>query len=63
MLDFDVSNHGSICLLTPLTEAAQAWVAEHLPEDAMTWGQNSIVVEPRYIEDILDGIVADGLSI
>ena len=63
MLDFDVSNHGSICLLTPLTEAAQAWVAKHIPEDALRWGQCSIVIEPRYVEDILDGIVNDGLNL
>jgi hypothetical protein len=60
--DFYCVNHGSIFVLTPLTEAAQAWVSENLPEDAPTWG-NSIVVEHRYIGEIVAGLTADGLRI
>lgn len=61
MTDFTVSNHGSICILTPHTEDAQEWVENHLPEDALTFA-GGIVIEPRYIDDILDGISEDGLS-
>ena len=61
--DFSLANHGSICLLTPLTTAATQWAAEHLPEGAMTWGRASIVVEPRYVEDIVIGIAGDGLTV
>lgn len=61
--DFLVQNHGSICILQALTEAAKDWVNEHLPEDAQTWGTNGTMVEPRYLQPILAGIEADGLSI
>lgn len=61
-MDFDFSNHGSICLLNPLTPAAKAWAEEHLPDDALTLGA-AIVIEPRYVEPILDGIEADGLTV
>lgn len=60
--DFDVHNHGSIALLFPMTEAAHDWVAENLPEDIMTLGAG-IAIEPRYLGDILEGIVNAGLSV
>lgn len=60
--DFDVNNQGSIVLLTPMTPAAHEWVETHLPDDALTFGP-SIAIEHRYAEDILEGIVQDGLSL
>jgi len=60
--DFSVANHGSIALLTPQTPEARSWVDEHLPEDVMTFG-GGIVVEPRYLDGILEGITIDGLSL
>lgn len=61
-MDFTVQNHGSIFLLTPHTDAAEEWIAEHLPEDRMSAGP-SVVVEHRYIEDIVAGIQSDGLTV
>lgn len=62
--DFTVENHGTIFLLTPHTPEAQEWIEAHVPPDAQTWaGLNSIVVEHRYIADIVAGIRADGLEV
>ena len=61
--DFTVQNEGTIYLLYAQTDAARAWVTEHLPADRQTWGGNGTVVEHRYICDIVDGIRADGLSV
>ena len=61
--DFHLANHGSILILTPVSEAGLEWADEHLPTDALTWGRNGIVVEPRYIEPIIAGILADGLDV
>ena len=63
MPDFEIADHGSICLLTPMTEAAHDWVEQNLPEDRMTWGQCSIVVEPRCLPPIIHGIKDEGLTI
>jgi hypothetical protein len=63
VMDFDFNDHGSICLLTPLTPKASCWVEDHLDPDGMTWGQCSVVIEPRYVQDILDGIADDGLTV
>ncbi|MGZ5648786.1 MAG: hypothetical protein ACXWG8_00505 [Usitatibacter sp.] len=62
-MDFDFSDHGSICILTPLTPEAREWRREYLPDDAMTWGRGGVVIERRYVSDILDGISIAGLSV
>jgi hypothetical protein len=61
-MDFHVRNEGSIFLLQPVTEAACAWVLEHIPQDAQYFG-DSVVVEHRYIADIVAGIQSDGLTV
>jgi hypothetical protein len=58
---FRVQNHGSLVLLVPQGIEAQAWADAHLPEDVMHWG-DALVIEPRYIRDILDRVAADGLT-
>jgi hypothetical protein len=61
--DLLISNHGSICLLRSGTDAGKQWLQQHVHQDAETqyWG-HSIVVEPRYLADILTGARDDGLS-
>jgi hypothetical protein len=62
-LDFRLENHGSLFLLLPLTPAAKNWMGEHLPMDnpeTQFWG-DAIVIEPRYVTSIVDGILGDGL--
>ena len=61
-IDFEISGGGTVYLLHPLTRAARAWVAEHLPADA-TWFGGAVVVEHRYIGDIVGGAIGDGLVV
>ena len=63
MTDFGFANHGSLCLLTPISEPASEWVDQHLPEDALRWGACSIVIEPRYVAPILNAIIEDGMTV
>jgi hypothetical protein len=63
IVDFRVHNHGSILILFADSKPAKEWVAEHIPDDALTWGINGTVVEPRYIGAIVDGIIGDGLNV
>ncbi len=62
-LDFKLENHGCLFLLRPLTTLAHEWMTEHLPvENPETqFFAGAIVVEPRYIGPIVEGIVAAGL--
>ena len=62
-LDSKLENHGSLFLLRPLNSAAKDWMAEHLPVDnpeTQFWG-DAIVIEPRYVAPIVDGIIGNGL--
>jgi hypothetical protein len=60
--DFTVQNEGSIFLLRPHTQSANDWIGEHIPDDAQFFG-NAVVVEHRYIADIVAGIQSDGLEV
>jgi hypothetical protein len=62
-MDVRVDNHGSVVVMNALTVAAQEWFEAHLPEDRQHWGRNGTVVEPRYVQDIVDGLEADGLEV
>jgi hypothetical protein len=49
--------------LRPLNSAAKEWMDEHLSmenPETQFWG-DAIVIEPRYVGPIVDGIVGDGL--
>lgn len=61
--DVQVINNLSVVIIDPVSDEAKEWCAEHLPEDAMRWGVCGYVVEPRYANDILDGMMADGLLV
>ncbi len=61
-VDFQVVDHGTVCLLYANTRRAKQWVKDNLPQDQMTYADAS-VVEPRHIDDITDGIRADDLDI
>ena len=60
--DFAVENHGSIFLLKPLTPSATSWIEEHIGQDN---GYQpyfpTVVVEHRYVSDIVRGIQDAGL--
>ena len=60
--DFIVTNHLTLYLLTPVTEAAKDWCEECLPGDAPMFGF-SYGIDPRCIEAIVAGIQEDGLDI
>jgi len=61
-IDFELSGHGTLYLLHPVTRAARTWVDEHLPADA-TWWCGAVVVEHRYIGPIIGGAIGDGLVV
>jgi len=62
--DFILQGRGTdtILLLIPVTKEAKTWADENLPEEKQTFG-NGIVIENRFVSDIIDGIQRDGLTI
>ena len=61
-IDFEISGGGTVYLLHPLTRAAHAWIADHLPADAMRLG-DAVAVEWRYIGDIVGGAIGGRLRV
>jgi len=59
---FAVYGGGTLYVLMPLSEGGREWIDGHIAEDAICIG-SGVAVEHRYIEDILQGIVDDGLTI
>jgi hypothetical protein len=37
-VDFTLADFDTVSLLTPVTPAANEWVAVHVPETALRWG-------------------------
>jgi hypothetical protein len=62
-MDFYFANHGSVSLLTPLTDAAKDWIDEHLTVEPWQRLGNGIAIEPRYAGLILIDLEADGLTV
>ncbi len=60
-IDFVVRGEGSIWLFTPLTPAAFEFLSEHIREDAQYFGE-SLVVEHRYVYELLLGLREHGLK-
>ena len=60
-LDFELQDEGSIVLLRPLTVAATHWVMDNIGEEAQWFGR-AVVIEPRYLGNILEGVTADGFA-
>ena len=61
--DITLHDHGSVVFAHPHTAAAEAWIADHVDTDAQCWGAHALLVEPRYVEALAEGILADGLSV
>jgi len=61
--DFKFMDSGSICLLRPVSKRAEAWVNENIDRGGYQPYWPTVVVEPRYTENVIQGIMDDGLAI
>ncbi len=60
--DFLVNHQGIIAILTPRSEAAQDWLETNL-SGRVSWQGDGVVVEHRYLADLLEGIQQGGFSV
>ena len=60
-VDLQFSDHGSVWLMKPLTEAGREWIAEHIPAEAPRLG-DAVSIEPRFVEYVAMGAMGDGLN-
>lgn len=60
--DLQFHNHGSVVTCTPVSLRGEIWAAERLLGDGeCLLSQDSIPIEPRFLEDIVLGARAEGL--
>jgi hypothetical protein len=59
-MDFSVANHGSIFIISPLTDSAKDWIAENVSDESQ-WFGGGLVVEHRYVDTLVEGMENDGL--
>lgn len=52
-LDLTVTDHGSIMLVKPDTDEARAQLHALTDAGETQWFANALVVEPRYVEDLI----------
>jgi hypothetical protein len=62
-MDIRLTNHGSLVLLHAESDAAYEWLRDHTAPEAQWWAARALVVEPRYVADILDGAREAGLEV
>lgn len=55
-------DHGSVWLIRPISLRGQEWTDEHIPIDTIMVG-DAVACEPRYVIDIINGAMGDGLSV
>jgi hypothetical protein len=63
MNDFSLINHGSLWQLTPISNDAKTWVHEHVAHEPYQKFGESVMVEPRYIAPIVEGMLDEGLTL
>jgi hypothetical protein len=65
MADVQVTDEGTIVLLTARTPEGKAWIEEYLdvPEYMRLPGRASVACEHRMVGPILDGMTEAGLSL
>jgi hypothetical protein len=61
-VDLLVHGEGSIYLLRSTSRRGQLWIDEYVSDDRHEWA-GVIVVEHRFIGDIIRGAIADGLRV
>jgi len=59
--DIVVENHDSVLLLRPISTAGKNWLDNKI-QDPQYLG-SAVVVEPRFLENVVYGIQGDGLEI
>jgi hypothetical protein len=59
--DVIIETHGSIILIRPLKKGAREWIDEKVAWEQCFGG--AIVCEPRYVEDIVRGLIDEGFEV
>ncbi len=62
MTDVRIAHHGSLSMVRPLTDAARQWIDDNVGGET-SWFGGALAVEPRYLDNLIDGMESDGLVV
>lgn len=60
--DFTLTDHGSLVAVKPMNDAARDWISDNVGGETSWWG-GALMVERRYSDDLLNGIIGAGFEI
>ena len=63
MCDFQISDHGTVITIRPLSEAARQWLDENVVAEPWQWLDGALCAEHRFARDLVDEIAAAGFEI
>lgn len=63
MKDISLDYQGSVTRITPLTERGSDWIDCYLDSESYQWLGNSLVVESKFVPDIVFGMEEWGLLV
>jgi hypothetical protein len=61
--DIEAINHGFAVELRSVSAAGQLWLETYTSGPDRTTTDDSVLVEPRYVDDILEGMANDGIIV
>ncbi len=61
--DFEVRGGGTVYTVRPVSREAREWTDEHVQLESWQWLGGAFAVEHRYLDDLIDGIRGDGLTV
>ena len=61
--DVFIENHGSVALFTPMTPDAHRWIEEHVEVEPWQRIGGSIACEPRFLDQLVEGMQESGLVV
>jgi len=59
--DYELENHVTRCIITPISEAALAWLYCRLPEHCPRYGAKGFIVEAEWVNIVVKGMTRDKL--
>ncbi len=61
--DIIIRDEGSVFLVKPVSDAGRQWIDTNLQTEPWQWLGEALGVEHRFITDIIDGMLGDGLIV
>ena len=62
-VDAEIENHGSIFLLSGISQDAKDWIDSNLSFESWQTFGSKIAIDSHYIGYIADGMIGDGLKV